>query len=295
MAITPAPQTPPIDPRTWPAPEDADVRLVVTDMDGTLLDADGRLPEGIWRVLDALEERGIAFVPTSGRQSVTLSRMFAPTGREMTVIAENGAVIMRGDDQLFAAPLDPESVAQAIRAVRERRDCGEDIGIVAACARTALVERSDPRFLEAARPCYNEVAVVGDLLEALGAPGAPSPVKLALFDFTDVSGPAEEVLGRFRGTHQVVFSTRNWADLTARGVGKDRAVAVLQSRLGIGAAQTAAFGDYLNDVGMLGASGLSFAMANAHPDALAAARYVAPPNTRGGVLTVLRAILGLRD
>ena len=46
----------------------ADPRLVVTDMDGTLLDGDGEVPDGLWEVLGQLEARGIAFAPASGRQ-----------------------------------------------------------------------------------------------------------------------------------------------------------------------------------------------------------------------------------
>lgn len=70
-----------------------DIRLVVADMDGTLLDADSELPLGFWPMLDRLEQRGIAFVPASGRQYQTLQQMFARAGRPMSVIAENGNVV----------------------------------------------------------------------------------------------------------------------------------------------------------------------------------------------------------
>ncbi len=53
------------------------------------------------------------------------------------------------------------------------------------------------------------------------------------------------------------------------------------------------FGDYLNDLDMLGRAGLSFAMANAHPDLLARARFIAPPNTEGGVVTTLHRLLAI--
>ncbi len=293
------------NPAAWPAPDQVDVRLVVADMDGTLLDGDKRLPDGLWPLLDAMEARGITFAPASGRQYATLRRMFDRVAAGMTVIAENGAVVMRDDTELYTAPLDLPTVLDAIRRTRAAQSSGRssglisprcDGGLVVACARTALVERSDPPFLEAARPYYNDLTVVPDLVAALTGPDAAArgwtPVKLALFDVQDVTGPAEDVLGRFRDTHEVVISGRQWADLMRRGVDKADAVRALQASLGVTAEQTVAFGDYLNDWGMLQASGLSFAMANGHPDLRAAARYVAPANTEGGVLTVMRALLG---
>ena len=50
------------------------IRLVVADMDGTLLDADGVVPDRLWPLLDLMRERGIAFCPASGRQYATLLR-----------------------------------------------------------------------------------------------------------------------------------------------------------------------------------------------------------------------------
>ena len=55
-----------------PSAGGADIRLVVTDMDGTLLDDDKRTPDGLWEVLALLRERGVLFSPASGRQYATL-------------------------------------------------------------------------------------------------------------------------------------------------------------------------------------------------------------------------------
>ena len=57
---------------------------------------------------------------------------------------------------------------------------------------------------------------------------------------------------------------------------KKQGVEALQRVLGATPAQTAVFGDYLNDLLMLEAGDWSFAMGNAHPDLKAAARYIAP-------------------
>jgi len=54
----------------------AQIRLVAVDMDGTLLDDQKNFPPGLDELLDQLEERGIVFVPASGRQVWSLIDMF---------------------------------------------------------------------------------------------------------------------------------------------------------------------------------------------------------------------------
>ena len=80
-----------------------DIRLVVADMDGTLLDERSRIPDGFWPMLARLKRRGVEFVPASGRQYATLRNMFADKaaeildGGELSYIAENGNVVALDD------------------------------------------------------------------------------------------------------------------------------------------------------------------------------------------------------
>ena len=82
------------NPTPFPAPAD-DLRLVVSDMDGTLLDGDGNIPSQLWPLLETMRDRAIAFVPASGRQCTTLSTMFGSHLQGMPIIAENGTYVVR--------------------------------------------------------------------------------------------------------------------------------------------------------------------------------------------------------
>jgi hydroxymethylpyrimidine pyrophosphatase-like HAD family hydrolase len=53
------------------------------------------------------------------------------------------------------------------------------------------------------------------------------------------------------------------------------------------------FGDFLNDLEMMGAADYSFAMDNAHPLLRERARYIAPPNSENGVVRTISSVLGL--
>jgi len=277
---------------THPAPTDLstlpdldDVRLVIADMDGTLLDDEGRVPEGLWALLGRLAERGIAFAPASGRQYATLRRTFERSSEGMVFIAENGSYVVRDDHEVSSVTLDRPFVEDTIRRVRDLADQGRDVGTVLCGKRSAYIERTDPRFVAQAEPYYAALATVDDLLEP-----EDEILKIAVFDFTDSAATAA-ALAPLRATHQVIPSSHHWVDLMAPEVNKGAAIARLQQAMGISPANTLAFGDYLNDLEMMGAVEHSFAMANAHPDILSAARYVAPSNAEHGVVRVLSALL----
>ncbi|WOP19571.1 Cof-type HAD-IIB family hydrolase [Raineyella sp. LH-20] len=270
-------------------PDPSDVRLVVADMDGTLLDAEGRVPDALWPLLVRMRERGIAFAPASGRQYATLRQQFERALDGMVFIAENGAFVVRDGVEVSSMPLDRPFVEEAIGRIRTHAGSGRDIGVVVCGKRSAYIERVDPPFVVQAEPYYAELAVVDDVL-------APEDdvLKIAVFDFED-SAVTAQALAPLGIGHQVVVSSHHWLDLMGPSVNKGTAVRRLQQAMGIGPANTVAFGDYLNDLEMMGAVEHSYAMANAHPQIRAAARHTAPANTEQGVISVLSAMLDVTD
>ena len=291
MSVRPAVPT---DPGAY-AP--ADVRLVVADMDGTLLDDRKRFPGGLWRMLDQLDARGATFVPASGRQVWTLLDMF-PDRPGMTVIGENGAIVMRDGAEISSSPLDLPTLREAVRLVRAATGPGGVNGGLVMCGkRSAYVERVDEPFVAGVVPYYHRTRQVDSQLDVLDAIEAgeldDAIVKLAVHSLDPVGPLAEATLARFRSTHQYAVSGANWADLQIRGVDKGRAVRALQGALGVTRAQTAVFGDFQNDLSMLAEADLSFAVANADPDVVRAARFVAPSNNEGGVVSVVERLFSL--
>jgi Cof subfamily protein (haloacid dehalogenase superfamily) len=271
-----------------PAP---DLGLVVLDMDGTLLRADGTVPPGFWDLLPVMQDRGIVVVPASGRQHATLRGMFGGHGIR-TYLAENGTVVVHDDRVVATSPLSGTTVQQCISAVRgtDRR-----LGLVVCTPEVAYVENTEQEFLDEAAKYYHSLEQVDDLTAVDGP-----VVKVAVFCFgsaedaapdlfTGEDAPAAEVAR----TDAVVISGANWIDIMRSDANKGAALRDLQETLGVSRADTAVFGDYLNDLEMIGEGDLSFAMANAHPGITAAANYTAPANTEDGVVQVLRRLLGV--
>ena len=278
--------------REWKAmsslipPVPADLRLVVTDLDGTLLDDAKRIPDELWPLLDELGRRGIVFSPASGRQAATLLHQFGEAVPGLIVIAENGAVVARQGEILRTQPLATDTARAVLARARELQSQGADLGVVLCSPEIAYVERSDERFLEQIRPYYFANSVVDDL-DAIDA----EVVKVAVYDFAGIEERTAPSISALTIDAEVVVSGQHWLDVMTRGVDKAEAVRAVQRRLGIRPAETMVFGDYLNDLGMLGTADWSYAVANAHQTILDAARFVAPSNSDNGVVRTVRAAL----
>ena len=285
--------TTPTDPARYAG---ADLRLAAVDMDGTLLDDDKNFPPGMDELLDQMDARGVTFAPASGRQVWTLIDMF-PGRPGMTVIGENGGIVMRDGVEVSSHPVDTPTVREVIRLVRDATSGpdGIDGGLVMCGKQFAYVERTDEGFVEGVMPYYHRTKRVEDqnaIIDAIEAGQIDDAiVKLAVYVIGPVEPLAQATLANFADTHQYAISGANWADLQIRGVDKGSAVRDLQRFLGVERAQTAVFGDAGNDLSMMSVADLSFAMANASADVVEAARFVAPSNNEAGVIQVLRALL----
>ena len=287
---------------TTPTPTDparyagADLRLAAVDMDGTLLDDDKNFPPGMDELLDQMDARGVTFAPASGRQVWTLIDMF-PGRPGMTVIGENGGIVMRDGVEVSSHPVDTPTMREVVRLVREATSGpdGIDGGLVMCGKQFAYVERTDEGFVDGVMPYYCRTKRVDDqnaIIDAIEAGQiGDAIVKLAVYVIGPVEPLAQATLANFADTHQYAISGANWADLQVQGVDKGSAVRDLQRFLGVERAQTAVFGDAGNDLSMMGVADLSFAMANASADVIEAARFVAPSNNEAGVAQVLRSLL----
>lgn len=273
--------------RPWTSipPGPHDIRLVVCDMDGSLLTEAGRVPDSFWPLLEAMQSRGVAFVPASGRQYATLKQVFSRADRELTYIAENGNLVVRDGEMLSSTSLDARTVRQVIGTVRssERR-----LGLVVCGLESAYIENTEPAFVAEARKYYARLETVADLSEV-----TDSVLKLATYDHVSAESAASTTFDHLAESYQVVVSGKHWVDIMQEGVHKGHGVRALQDAMGVTPAQTAAFGDYLNDLEMLDAAEWSFAMANAHPTIRESARYLAPSNEEHGVVATLTHLLGL--
>ena len=263
------------------------IKLIAADMDGTLLDSQKRLPEGLFSLIHTLRERGVRFAPASGRQYYTLYAQFGEIADELVFICENGSVVCDGSRMISFEAMPAEEVCRSIEVVRSL----PGVEAIVSARDGGFYETSDdPEFLANAAHYSVRRTVVPDLLEFC----RHEPVcKVAVY----CKGRAEEVLlpafHAFAETSQMVVSGEDWMDLTRPGMNKGLAVGALCKSLHISPEECMAFGDYMNDLEMLQAVGESYAMANGHEELKKAAKHICPSNDEDGVCRTIRAVFGI--
>jgi hypothetical protein len=262
-----------------------DIRLIATDMDGTLVDDARQIHDELWPLVDELFTRGVTFCPASGRQYENLRQQFEAVADELVFIAENGTYVVARGQELF---VDGLALGVARRLVSRVRTI-PDAGAVLCGKRSAYIDRKDPPFVDEVALYYAELEIVEDLLEVAD----DDVLKVTVYDFASAERNSAPRLADFAATHKVVVSGAHWVDVTSPTANKGAAVRRVQEALGVTPDQTMVFGDFLNDLEMMDAATYSFAMANAHPLLRERASWVAPTNNANGVVRTIRTVLGL--
>ena len=257
------------------------VRLIASDMDGTLLNDRKELPGDFFEVLDRLEENGIKFTVASGRSYDAVAHLFPEEYRSrLDFICDNGANIYHDGKQAKYTPLERSTFEQLIRA------CEEIGGLrVLVCAGKGTYHlEADPLFTEEIARYYKNHIPCDDLLAV-----DDIIYKVAVCDMQGTEKRAKPALDAIMGDKlNVQVSGPIWMDVMSAGVNKGSALRQLADLLGIDRSDVMAFGDYFNDAEMLRFAGWSFAMENGHPDVKRIARYLARSNNENGVLRAVR-------
>ena len=95
-----------------------DIKLIVTDMDGTFLNSKYEVSPDFPEVYEELKKRDILFVPASGRQMSGITKYFGEIQSEIGFIAENGGYVVYKNEEIFTDKLSQKSIAGIIRTIR---------------------------------------------------------------------------------------------------------------------------------------------------------------------------------
>lgn len=90
------------------------VKLVVSDMDGTLLNSKGEVSLEFFSLYQQLKKNNIHFCAASGRQHNSIADKLARITNEIHIIAENGGILKKGNSTLLTNFLSKEYVLDYI-------------------------------------------------------------------------------------------------------------------------------------------------------------------------------------
>lgn len=282
------------------------MKLVASDMDGTIIDHSGRISARTVRAFDACRQAGIEIVFVTGRPPRWLVPLEEQLDFDGTVICSNGAVVYHlADHKVLSAQLLPhDSVFQAVKVIKNMYPTAafaaetiKGFHIEPGFASQSILDQNGvtPQYLSdslvaEAEAGENEASQAGS---AAPDPGAGVAKLLAKVPDTNPDDFLARVTPAVGHLVSVTHSSPGQAllEMALPEVNKAAALQRFATGLGIEAKDVVAFGDMPNDIQMLDWAGHGYAMASGHPRALKAANLLAPPFVKDGVAQVLEARL----
>ncbi|MBD8868108.1 HAD family hydrolase [Nocardioides donggukensis] len=260
-------------------------RLVATDLDGTLLAADGTVSPRTREVLAALDARQVPVVFVTGRPIRWMESLWEAVGGHGLAICSNGGIVYDVSEHVVrtALTIDPSTAVEVGRALRQAVP-----GTSFALEKTGGFAREESFLPRVPPPSDIPVGPLERLVDR-------TVVKiLARHEEHPPEGfwrRVEEAVGSLVTT--TWSSTGALVEMSAHGVTKASTLERLCAELDVAAADVVAFGDMPNDIPLLQWAGHSYAMDNAHPSVLATAVHRAPAHDLDGVATVLAELFDL--
>lgn len=262
------------------------VRLLASDLDGTLLRSDNTVSARTRAALDDAADAGIELVIVTGRPPRWIPPVVEEVGERGLVICANGALVYDpATHQVMAHEgLDPPAALEVVRRLRER---WPDLSYA---VEQGLTYGDSPGFRPPSRrPEGHRLASIEELVDEpvtklLARHPSPAPpdlvdqVRLVIGDLAAVTHARDPAL----------------LEISSAGVHKAVTLERLAAGRHITAEEVVAFGDSPNDLEMLGWAGHGVAVANAHPLVLDAADEVTASNDDDGVAVVVERILAGR-
>jgi len=261
------------------------IDLLAVDIDFTLVDAERRIPEANARALRGAREAGMHIVLASGRIASSLRLFAEELGLPTPLVACNGAFVLDEAGDVLADHRLGQEVVEVVVRECERRGvhlnvyADDKVHFAQESAMAEMYLRRARRSVPVILPWAALTRLQPNKLIAVGEPRILEDLRLW----------AEEALPG--GSSVVTYSEPEYLEFLCPDCDKGTGLASIAGTLGVPRERTAAIGDYLNDVPMLAWAGHSAAVANAVPEAKAAADVVVGSHEECGVAEYVAMLL----
>ncbi|APQ18385.1 HAD family hydrolase [Maribacter hydrothermalis] len=258
------------------------IKMVVSDMDGTLLNSNHQVSDQFFDIFKDLKSQGITFVAASGRQYNSIIDKLDAIKDDIIVIAENGGFAMKQQTEILATPLEKQHVQDILKTL----DDIPNIHPVLCTKHKAYLTDKSNAFVTKLAEYYTEY----EILESLSKFNS-EVIKIAIYHFESSEAHIYPFVKHFEAHLKVKVSGENWLDISNMNANKGYALDKLMKTYNLKSDEVMVFGDFNNDLEMLALSDFGFAMENAHPNVKRVAKYSTLSNDENGVEHILKMLI----
>ncbi|QXB55911.1 Cof-type HAD-IIB family hydrolase [Aeromonas sp. FDAARGOS 1415] len=231
-------------------------KVVVSDLDGTLLNKQHQISPRTRDTLHRLVEQGVKFVVATGRHHVDVRSIRDALGLDIYLITSNGAVVHDKQDQLVYNQALPENVAAELIALE--RDPSIHLNVY--YGDEWLVEEELPWLLQ----FHHDSGFTYRLADLANHPMDRINKVFYIGDHEKLLKIEAHLNQQYGDRVNVTFSLPDCLEVMHAGVHKGNAVRAVLEQHGLEMSQAVAFGDGMNDFEMLSMVGRGVVMGNAH-------------------------------
>lgn len=262
-----------------------DIKLVVTDMDGTFLDGNSEFDREAFGILkENLDSHNIRFVFCTGKQCERVENIVGDLTKDTFIIGDSATRIKYNGEFLYTATIQNEiglNIIDALTKIDPEQTiiaCTEDVAYV-----LDTVSEEERKFVHGS---YQNVTYIKDFTEIKS-----DFLKITVHDASGKCKQTAQQIDYFNNEAYIIASEDYWIDITKLGVNKGTTIHKIQSILNIDPAETIAFGDGLNDIDLFKSAKYKVAMDNAYPELKKEANLIAINHNDSGVIKTLNLLL----
>ena len=259
-----------------------DIKMVVTDMDGTLLNSNHEVSSRFFTVFKELLEQNILFVAASGRPYYSIVDKLKQIKDDIIVVAENGGLVIKNENVMLSNIINPNRLAQLYTIVSNIKDTYP----IFCTKHKAYMLRASDDLIKTFSEYYCSYTIIDSFDEI-----KDDVIKIALYHEINSEKYIFPFLKHLQPELSVVVSGNHWVDISESISNKGHAITMLQKLLNIKPSETMAFGDYNNDLELLKCAKYSYAMSNAHENIKAIANFETKSNDQFGVELILEQLI----
>lgn len=256
------------------------IRLMVSDVDGTLVNREKAVAPATVEAVRRLHAAGVAFAAVSARPPRGMKLIVDALGLDLFG-GFNGGSILRGDFTLLEEHL---IAAEAVRAgIAMMTPRGADVWVFAD-NEWYIANPDNPYVGRETRTVAFEPTVVSDFGDHITRAGK---IVFSSTDFDMLAASEPELQALVGEGATARRSQAKYLDLTPPGTDKGYAVRAFARLYGVPLDEVAVIGDMANDLPMFEVAGLSIAMGNAADEVKARAHFETLSNAEDGVAAAI--------